>query len=330
MRLVFQLFITLFALSNDALCILDLQTDVELPIIRWFFIVFQSVDGWGIKNLFMVLGLGAVYYVALEKENVKNYWLTGLCMFFSFSTVLGLSYLEIGSWDYVFGNLPQFVRSVIVMWGYYYAYKNCILFLKYILCSKYEKILRGHCINIVEDFLFDKHPFLLSFSIILLFGLPWVVLLWPGSIQADSMAHLYQYYGLMDRNAMSPVAVTWLMGECMDFGKKIFQSDNMGLFLYNGSQFLAQTAIFSYSLCVMKKMRVPITIRWGTLLFYAFYPIFPMWGFLLAKDTGNYLCTLLFVLVLIDILLSKQEKMNWRCLTLLVISVVGMALFRNN
>lgn len=324
-----KLFISLWALSEQSLTVLEWGYQVDIPVIKWFFAVLKTIDGWGLETLFMAIGLGAVYYEVQDKEQQKNGWLSALCIFFAISTVFGMSYSQTGTWDYIFHGRLQFGLAVLVTAGYYFAYKNGILFVNYCIKQK-KKILRTGCRGKTEKFLFEKHAFFMPFLVILVMGLPWLIILWPGALQADSLAHLWQYYQIIPGNAMSPVAVTWLMGKTMDIGKILFHSDNAGLFLYNGSQFMAQTLIFAYSFCVLKRMRTPVMFRWLTLAFYAIYPIFPAWGYTYVKDTGYYLCTFLFVLVLADTLHNEDRRPVWWQWALLMVGAVGMSLFRNN
>lgn len=324
-----KVFITLWALSNQALTALEWGYKVDVPVVKWIFAMFQSIDGWGIETLFLAVGLGAIYYVAQQNGRQKNPWLTALSLFFAVSTVFGISYSETGTWDYIFHGRLQLGLAVFVMLGYYFAYKNCILLVKYLLEQKKE-ILRNVCRGRVERMVFEKHSFLAPFLVILAAGIPWLVFLWPGPLQEDSLAHLWQYYGELPGNAMSPVGVTLLMGKCMDMGKLLFHSDNVGLFVYNGSQFMVQTLIFAYSFCVLKRLKAPVLIRWAALILYAVYPVFPSWGYTLVKDTGYYLCGLLLVLVMADVVSGIRKNPAWWQWVLLIAAGVGMSLFRNN
>lgn len=324
-----QVFVSLWALSNQALSALEWGYQVDTPVIKWIFAMFRNIDGWGTIQLFMAVGLGAVYYVVRKNGLQKSPHLTILCLFFAVSTVFGISYSETGTWDYIFHGRLQFGLAVFVILGYYFAYKNCILFVKYVLQQKKEILRKESCCK-AEQFLFEKHSFLATFLVILAAGIPWLVFLWPGPLQEDSLVHIWQHYGELPGNAMSPVGVTWLMGKCMDLGKSLFHSDNVGLFLYNGSQFMAQTLIFAYSFCVMKRLRAPMLFRWAALILYAVYPVFPSWGYTLVKDTGYYLCSLLLVLVLADSLSDTWKRPVWWHWALLVVSTIGMSIFRNN
>ncbi len=326
---IMKLFISLWALSEQSLTVLEWGYEVDIPVMKWIFSIFQSIDAWGINTLFMAVGLGIVYYTVQIKEQQKNGWLTALCLFFAISTVFGKSFYETGTWNYIFHGRLQFGLAVFVITGYFFAYKNSILLIRYILKQK-KDILRNVCHGKIETILFHQHSFLMPFLVIMVLGLPWLIFLWPGSLQDDSIAHLWQYYQIIPSNAMSPVAVTWLMGKCIDIGKILFHSDNIGLFVYNGMQFMGQALIFSYSFCVLKRMGAPILLRWFTLIFYTVYPIFPAWGYTCVKDSGYYLCTLLFVLTLADSLCDTTKRLSWWQYVLLSAGGVGMSLFRNN
>ena len=324
-----KLFLILWALSSESLTVLEWGYEVDIPVIKWVFQCFKSIDGWGLDTMFMAVGMGVVLYHIHNHPRQKSISLSVLSAFFAVSTVFGKSYYEIGSWDYIFHGKVQFGLAVVVMCGFYFAYKNGIIMIGYLL-EKTPSLFRKDVINKVERCLFERHAFLLPFLIIMVLGLPVLIVFWPGPLHADAFAHLWQYYGVTPINDMSPIAVTKLMGKVMDIGKQLFGSDNVGLFLYNGGQFVVQALIFAYSFCVLKRMKASVALRWITLVWYTILPIFPVWGYTLTKDTGYYLCIYLFILAIIDGICDRDAGMKWWRFALLFTGSIGASLFRNN
>lgn len=182
----------------------------------------------------------------------------------------------------------------------------------------------------IQKLMFEKHPFLLPFLVIMLCGLPWWIAYWPGTLQYDSCGQLLQYIGVGKMTAHHPLPVTMVMGILLDIGRAVFHSDNMGIFLYTGLQFLAQCLVFAYTFCVYRKIQVPMWMRWGSLFFYAIFPLLPNWGISYGKDTGYYISFLLFTLVIIDTFLAGDGKGSpWKQI-LWVVSLLGLVAFRND
>ncbi len=324
-----RLFIILLALSENALTVLEYEFIADVPLLRYFVMMFQSINGWGMEMILMAIGMGAVLYHVYNHPGQKSVSISVLSAFFAISTVFGKSYEETASWDYIFHGRIQFTLAVLVMCGYYFAYKNGIIFVRSLL-EKTPAVFRAETKNRIEMQMFEKRSFLLPFLTIMILGLPILILFYPGTLHADAFAHLWQFFGVIPVNDMSPIAVTKLMGKVVSIGKVYFGSDNIGLFFYNAGQFIAQALIFSYSFCVLKRLKAPVSLRWATLFWYTVLPIFPMWGYTLNKDTGYYLCTYLFVLAMIDGICDSERGMNWWRNGLLFVGAIGAALFRNN
>lgn len=182
----------------------------------------------------------------------------------------------------------------------------------------------------LSELIFVDHSFMGSFLILLCFGLPWWIAYWPGTLQYDSCGQLLQYLGVGRMTGHHPLPVTMLMGILLDVGRVLFHSDNAGIFLYTGIQFLAQCLVISYGFSVFNRIGVPIWMRWLSLVFYALFPLFPNWGISFCKDTGYYISFMLFVLVIIDAFLREDGQAGRLQRTLWVLSLFGVASFRND
>ena len=78
----------------------------------------DGLDGLHVEMVFLTMGVGAVCWITKDESLRKNRWLHVLCAFFAVTTVMGTSYHEQGSWNYVFGNFAQFLLALVVMAGY--------------------------------------------------------------------------------------------------------------------------------------------------------------------------------------------------------------------
>lgn len=316
------------AVQKSSLIQLEWGYDVELPLAKWFFSIFQGITGWGIETVFFSAALLLVFYVIHDHPLQKSGIISTLSIFAGIFMVVGRSYEELGTWDYILEGRLQFGLAVFVAAGYYLLYKNMIILGAY--CLKKLNYSRTECKNAVEKYLFEKHPFLGPLSVIIIFSLPIIIAFWPGTLQWDALAQLLAYYGEINWDARYPVFITWLSGKCMDWGRLVGHSDNWGLFFFTLPQNIIQWFVFAYGMCILKKMNTPIIWRWITLLYFVLFPTWKMWAFSVGKDTHYYNFALLMMLLLLDIYLSNREKPLWWQWILLCISPLVCCLVRPN
>lgn len=319
--------ITVWALSGESLSLMLSGYSMDVPGVKYIFTVLDSLDGWGIENLFMALGLGTVFYLVRDRQ--KNPGVTVLSLFFAICTVFGISYAKTDSWDCIFLFKTQFLLALFVMLGYYFAYKNCILFVAYMFEQKKEW-LRRETKGKLEDFLFEKRPFggaLLGYFVL---GLPWLISFFPGTLQWDAHAQLWMDLGVVEKTGHFPVAMTEYMGACMNLGRILLHSDTAGLFFYTGTQFTLQIVVFSYANYVLCKLKAPVILRWFSVIYWGVFPYFPIWGYTMVKDTMYYIFVMLWVVAFIDILSKDKERTAWWQWAVFVVSALGIVFSRND
>ena len=266
----------------------------------------DGLDGLHVEMVFLTMGVGAVCWITKDESLRKNRWLHVLCAFFAFTTVMGTSYHEQGSWNYVFGNFAQFLLALVVMAGYYNLYESLIALGAYV-SEHWEGVRRREIKGKIENFIFEAHPFWSTFAIAMLCALPYMISFFPGPIQADAFEQVWRYMGIIENSNKHPVVSTAIMGRCLAFGRVVLGSDNLGIFTYTLIQSLLQAVGISYLVCVMKKMKAPVWIRWFGLLFLTVFPLFPMWGFTMVKDAQYYISLLYFGVSFADILVDGTE-----------------------
>lgn len=317
----------MWAFSGDSLSLMLSGYSMDVPLAKYFFTLFGALDGWGIEKIFVALGLGTMFYLVRDRQ--KAPWISGISLFFAICTVFGISYIKTNSWDCIFLFHLQFALAVFVMLGYYFAYKNSILFIGYLFERK-KDWFRREPHKKLECFLFEKHPFSGPLLFILVFALPWLIFYFPGTLQWDAHAQLWMYLGAVEKTGHHPVMVTEFMGGCVKLGRQLFHSDTIGLFIYTIIQFMIQSLTFAYASYVMGRYKAPVLFRWIALLFWAVYPFFPIWGYTMVKDTLYYVFILLLVTVLQDMIHDQKQQKKWRKIVLFLLSVAGITLFRND
>lgn len=318
-----ELLLSLWALTEGSLVVLD----ANLPLFEQITVYLEQFIGWDMRALVLALGLGYIF-VTVHYEN-SNPWVNSISAFFAICTVLGKSYMEIDSWDYVFHSGLQFCLGILIFCGYFFIYTKCILFVNKIL-GHVPWLFRKETHGRLEAWFFEKHPFAGALAVIWIIALPWLILFFPGTLEADGCFQLLMSFGAAAMSGHHPVLVTKLMGICLHWGRLFWNSDNAGIFLYTFFQFVFQSLVMAYAIYVLTKMGTPILLRWAALIFYSAYPIFPMWGYTLVKDTGYYCFILLFVTTLIHILYVGKKNPAWWQIFLFAVAAIGLGTFRND
>ena len=326
---IVKAFICTFAVREGSLYVMSAEFDVDIPVLNWLFAILKNANGWGMEAAFLLCGCAAVFWICCNDPLQKNRWLNVLAAFFGIWMVIGRSYEEVGTWEYLINTLnggAQLLLACVVASGYFFAFKNFVV-LGIQFAKKFD-FKRNISRNKVEKYLFEKYPFRLSLLILIISGLPFLISFFPGALQGDGHLQVWSYLGVIDWDAHHPPISTLLMGKCMEIGLEMFASASVGMFLYTGIQYIVQWFVFAYTVKSLCKLKAPMVLRWGSLLFFAFFPCWQIWGYTLVKDTYYYLCILLFVLQMI--IINVEGKGKWSNVLLFIISTIGIVWSRNN
>lgn len=322
-----QVFFSLLVFSVQPSAVWSSRLDMQdAPLLHAITGFAQALQGRKMMFTIMALSLGAMYYLVRRQET--KWQISLLSAFFSFSSVLGQSYLERNDWNGIAGGINLGIALARCV-GYFFLFRNTLLFLTWLFEKYKSRLLRTETVGKLEKWLFGQRRFVKFFAFFFITGLPYLIFFFPGTMQWDAALQIRQYLGLERLTGQQPVTVTVLMGICIDVGRHILHSDGAGMFLYTGGQFVMQCFVFTYLLMVMCKWNAPLLLRWGTLLFFGVYPIFPIWGYTLVKDTGYYIFTLLFFTALADILEGHEKTSRYK-LVLFLVGLTGVCLFRND
>lgn len=347
-KVIIKTLIAVWALAGGSLSIILTGYVTDVPLAKYVFTLFENLDGRGMECCLFALGIGAVFYLVRDRQ--KAPWVSALSAVFAVCTVFGISYAKTDSWDciFLFGN--QFLLAAFVALGYYFLYKNAILFIGLVFETKKEWL----CVEAksrLGRILFEEHPFWGAFVFLLVTGLPWLIAFCPGTLQWDAHGQLWMAMGVTEQTGYHPVFISDYMAGCVMLGRSLFHSDSVGLFFYTFPQFLAQSLVFSYVLTVMKRLDSPVLFRWLALLFWGVFPYFQIWGLTMVKDSPYYICFVLLVAVLAEVLaidgqgmqtapamrrgaadeaLQPRGRVSRRQYVLLALGAGGMVLARND
>lgn len=191
--------------------------------------------------------------------------------------------------------------------------------------------------------LLKEKPFIFSLIFILLCWLIYLIAFYPGILSPDPSYQILQYFGidnkysyysiLIDKSVIltnhHPVIHTLLLGSCIKIGIKLFNSFNIGLFIYTLIQTFILAATLSYTIKFMKEINVNEKYRKLCLFIYALVPVFPLYALSPVKDVIFGCLIILYVISLYKFIKNKCS-MNVKDIVREIILIILIMLFRNN
>ncbi|MBQ8038318.1 MAG: hypothetical protein IJ274_00340, partial [Lachnospiraceae bacterium] len=169
--------------------------------------------------------------------------------------------------------------------------------------------------------------FLCVWAIIFVSYIPLFLANWPGNFVFDAK---YQMTNVLTESYSThhPLLHTWLMGAAYKIGMKL-GNVSAGFQFYTLLQMLVLSASFAYALWYLYKKKVYRGIRIAALLWFALFPMNPLFAISATKDV---LCAAFFIISLIYYIrwFYDKENMKWYSYVGMILSSVLLALFRNN
>ena len=189
----------------------------------------------------------------------------------------------------------------------------------------------------------DKHPFWFSLIVILLFWLIYIIAFYPAIMSPDPSFQILQFFGidnkystyvnLIDESVIitnhHPVIHTLLIGSCVKLGVSIFNSTNVGLFIYSIIQTLILASTLSYTIKFLKEINVSVNVRKALLFIYALVPVFPFYAMSPVKDV-IFGCLIILYIISIYKFIKLKNKINVKTMIKEIILMILITLFRNN
>ena len=299
------------------------------------------------------------YYYSIffdgQKYTRKNVLITILSVVLAVLITIG-KHLELSK---MFPNLSNFVvlfETSTMFFGSYLVFYSVF---KKIINSDFSIVLsddkpknvkkskKKSCHNFVKKVIefVRKHPFFSVFILIFICRIPYMILYYPASGNADTYDQLCQFFNrscswtkgmtiLANKNVYlnnhHPFFSTFYLGFFVKIGL-LFNSMNFGLFLYALFQSIISSLIFAYLLLYMKKLNVPFVFRLISLLLICFLPIFPAYAIFAVKDTPQALFTLLYVIFLLKIVRDYDSVFSKKIVVIFFIFIMLFTmLFRHN
>lgn len=296
LRLIYSA-VVLLALNCKMECVVGGEDSILLNGIYKLYHSFSSHD------FLDILIVVAVYVLISYVDKQDKRWdkqTAGFAVFLSVIYVVSMSYSKYDSAVFLFENSFQILLSGICIVGYcliiYYSLRLLMITVHNSLKS-YNRISSGSFWN--------KYLWLISFLIIFICWLPWILMNYPGTSAPDDSAQLAQFFGDSVFTAHHPPLSTYIMGITMIAGKSMLDY-NFGFFLYILMQTILGALIFSYSIKKLYELGIRLAY---CMVGVSFYALLPLWGGTVQARGKDLLYTeviALFVIYLVNVIVKKQ------------------------
>ena len=239
--------------------------------------------------------------------------------------LMGKCYAIDNSLYHAHSSVGQIVKSCIYVIGITWLLIQTGFLLECLVHDMSLSVNRHSPLKILQ-----AQPFLVPFSLCLLFWLPHTIISYPGNMCYDAWDQLMQYNKIWPFTSHHPPVHTYLLGIFVDLGAFI-KDGEFGIFLFILLQILFAATAVAYSVKTMIKLRAPVWLIYVSLICAALLPAYSSYVNVVLKDNLYAYSFLLFVTELVNCFgcgetFFKEKKH----MILLPFSVCGVLLFRNN
>ena len=295
----------------------------------------QSFNGYGVQWALIALALALFFYLFFEwrvktGQRVKA-GLSCISVVFGFFNTFGLM-MYYRDQIPAFNSNNAFVLTVFLAFGYglvFYAIAEFLI----------ENIGDLSFAHTEEKFpmskwrtFFERHLFFMSFIIILMCWLLWIISYYPASADNDVFWQMSTYFGydhFVPSNHhpwFSTLVITWFY----QIGMKL-HNENLGLFLYVFCRDVLMAAMLAHGIKILKQNGIRFSLCILVLLFFAITPVWGAYAKHAFKDTFAYGLFSYAILNLIILTMNlKKNIFSCRQGIVAAIALLLSCLFRNN
>ena len=244
-----------------------------------------------------------------------------LAIFFSLAMLVSASIRATHTVQTLYENGFQLIKVALFLCGMVPLFLCALRGLNELLLHKFRERKLA---------LWDRHPFLFPFLVLLLCWVPHIIIKYPGVLMIDSCLQFRQFLNISPRITPHPPFGTLVYGLMVTFGMKI-GSYNIAYFLMLLVQVFSFLAVLSYALWLMRRLNVPLWIRVLALLLFALSPNYVGWAVVIVKDSAYLILCMLAGVLLLDFTTDPKGFLKSRLrLMLLALCVYLMILTRHN
>lgn len=265
----------------------------------------------------------------------KNVIVMLLSILLSIFLIVGNSFKKKGSFEFITNHLIIHIVTFLILIFIFYKVISFLFKkldnIKWKESQEFNKIIK----------IFNKHPFLFCFIIILICWLPYIISFYPAILSPDPSYQIMQFFHidnkystysiLLDPSVIitnhHPVIHTLLLGSMVKIGT-LLGSVNIGLFLYSIIQILILSSTLSYTIVFLKNIKIPKKYLLLCLIIYALTPVFPFYSMSAVKDVIFGSLIILYIISIYQFMNKKEITFKDMLKELLLMILI--ILFRNN
>ncbi len=278
----------------------------------------------GIFSLFYILSFFGIYKFLINREKKKrNVFYLIMSIIISIVTVLITC---IDNYSILSFNLYLVIKLLFMIIGYIFIFYYLIDYLFIGL----NKITYKKTKNKIIEFIFDKHPFISSFIIILICYIPVLLIFYPGILMNDGADVIREYYclrtfstnyiNLIDPNVCinthHSAFYAYILGSLFSMKNTV-----LSVFMFALIQIIIQALVLADSIRLLKKMNINYVVRVIILLLYCFLPFYNINSIGIYKDILISNLCLLFICLIIEFTILKENN-NWKLFFILLFSLL--------
>lgn len=171
--------------------------------------------------------------------------------------------------------------------------------------------------------------FLISFLVILICYLPYLIIFFPGIITNDSLTGLYMLLKIIpisDSHTILYLIFTYIP---FKIGSLLFNNINISVGLISFTQILVMALTFAYVIKFLKKRNIPNVVLIIILLFYGLLPINGFYSITLWKDI-IFSCSVVLLTIECIKLIERKENITINNSYMFIIASLLVVFTRNN
>ncbi|MGN1148865.1 MAG: DUF6020 family protein [Lachnospiraceae bacterium] len=317
----FKAFLTAFALLTVFHAPLNpahYETGIDYAIAS----IYELLGNYDFTFILLLILCAGFYFFLGERELLQKKASTALAAFFAFCLLLGQSYYEMGTWEYCFGSIVNFIKFVLALVGYIILFRTIMALLL--------KVMEERCFTENRTHFFSSHAFLKSFLIIMAAYSPFLILSFPGNLCWDVIGQIEQVILQTGYSTHHPLAHTLIVGGFTKMGQVLFHSYEIGLFLYMLFQASLLVAALAATIAVLAKRQAKLSLLICLLVLYCITPVYSNVASTALKDVPFCAFVIGYVICLALLLETPSLLKNRKFVVGFVLLQVGVILFRNN
>lgn len=299
---------------------------------------FKSFSTHGANSILPCLLFPLLYkmYIKISKIYKQKYYSVKgtLCImipagFFAGFMVLGSAFDIDDTLNAIFDNELQIAKALFLLIGFWALFFFVITWMFHFLdeldlCKKVEK---KHC-RPIQWYIssLQKRPFITAFVTLWIVYIPYIIASYPGIYMADC-PHIFRLvFEKYPLDNAHPIMYTLLFKICLKIGINLFNSINVGTFIYSLLQITFVILVVSLAIKIISD-RASYKIIMLLLGYYAFYPRINSYMMLMTKDI---ICAVFMLAFIVAVYILSTKKRSLLIYVILGVSDLGAVLFRHD